>query len=33
MSKENTNQEFRLRNVDETRSYFTEEIIQNELMS
>ena len=26
------NQEFRLRNMDETRNYFLEEIKQNELM-
>ena len=30
---ENISQEFRLKNVDETRNYFLEEIEQNELMS
>ena len=30
MAKENLNQEFRLKNIDETRNYF---IKQNELMS
>ena len=33
MVKENISQEFRLKNVDETRNYFVEEIEQNELMS
>ena len=33
MSKESIIKEFRLKNVDETRSYFVEEIEQNELMS
>ena len=33
MSEENINQEFRLKNIDETRTYFLEEIKQNELMS
>ena len=33
MCKENISQEFRLRNIDETRNYFREEIKQNELMS
>ena len=33
MSEENINQEFRLKNIDETRNYFLEEIKQNELMS
>ena len=33
MSEENTSQEFRWRNVDETKNYFVEEIDQNELMS
>ena len=32
MSKENLSQEFRLKNVDETKNYFVEEIEQNELM-
>ena len=31
--EENINQEFRLKNIDETRYYFIEEINQNELMS
>ena len=30
---ENISQEFRLKNIDETRNYLTEEINQNELMS
>ena len=33
MSKEDISQEFRLKNVDETRNFLTEEINQNELMS
>ena len=33
MSKENRSQEFRLKNIDEIRNYFVEEIEQNELMS
>ena len=33
MPEENISQEFRLKNVDETRSYFFNEIEQNELMS
>ena len=33
MSEENITQEFRLKNVDETRNYFIKEINQNELMS
>ena len=33
MVKENINQEFRSKNIDETRNYFLEEIEQNELMS
>ena len=33
MSEENISQEFRLKNTDETRNYFIEEIIWNELMS
>ena len=33
MVEENISQEFRLKNVDETRNYFLEEIKQNELMS
>ena len=32
MIQENTSQEFRLKNIDETRNYFVEEIKQNELM-
>ena len=31
--EENINQEFRLKNIDETKYYFIEEINQNELMS
>ena len=33
MSEENISQELRLKNIDETRNYFIEEINQNELMS
>ena len=33
MVEENINQEFRLKNIDETRNYFIKEIDQNELMS
>ena len=33
MVKENIIQEFRLKNINETRNYFLEEIKQNELMS
>ena len=33
MSKENISQELRLRNVDERRNYFLEEIEQNEIIS
>ena len=33
MSEENTSQEFRLKNTDETRNYLVEEINQNELLS
>ena len=33
MSEENINHEFRLKNIDETRNYFVEEINQNELLS
>ena len=33
MAEENISQEFRFKNIDETRSYFLEEIKQNELMS
>ena len=33
MVEENISQEFRLKNIDETRNYFLEEIKQNELMS
>ena len=31
MGEENKNQEFRLRNINETRNYFLEKIKQNEL--
>ena len=33
MTNENMNQEFRLKNIDETKNYSLEEINQNELMS
>ena len=33
MSKENISQEFRLKNIDETRNYLIKEITQNELIS
>ena len=33
MTKEDLSQEFRLKNIDESRNYFTEKINQNELMS
>ena len=33
MVEENISQEFRFKNIDETRNYFIEEIKQNELMS
>ena len=33
MAGENISQEFRLKNIDETRSYVTEELNRNELMS
>ena len=33
MAEENISQEFRLRNIDETRNYLIEEINRNELMS
>ena len=33
MVEENINQEFRLKNIDEARNYFLEEIKQYELMS
>ena len=33
MAEENKSQEFRLKNIDETRNYCIEEIKQNELMS
>ena len=33
MSEENIHQEFRLKNMDETRNYLIEEINQNELIS
>ena len=33
MTKEDLSQEFRLKNIDESRNYFIEEINQNELMS
>ena len=33
MAEENISQEFRLKNIDETRNYLIEETNQNELMS
>ena len=33
MSEENISQEFRIKNIDETRKYFIKEINQNELMN
>ena len=33
MVEDNISQELRLKNIDETRSYFVEEVEQNELMS
>ena len=33
MVEENQSQEFRLKNIDETRNYFIEEIKQNELIN
>ena len=33
MVKENVSEEFTLKNIDETRNYFIEEINRNELMS
>ena len=33
MKEKNISQEFRLKNIDETRNYFLEEIKQNELIS
>ena len=33
MVEENTSQKLRLKNIDETRNYFLEEIEQNQLMS
>ena len=33
MVEENISQEFRLKNIDETRNYFLEEIKQKKLMS
>ena len=33
MSEEIINQKFRLKNIEETRNYFLEEIKQNKLMS
>ena len=33
MVEENISQDFRLRNIDQTRNYFLEEIEQNELIS
>ena len=33
MAVENISQEFRLKNIEETRNYFVEEIGQNQLMS
>ena len=32
MAEENINQEFRLKNIDESRNYFIKEIDQNELI-
>ena len=32
MTEENISQEFRLKNIDETKNYFLKEIKQNELM-
>ena len=32
MAEENISQEFRFKNIDETRNYFVKEIKQNELM-
>ena len=33
MTEENISQEFRVKNIDETKNYFLEEIMQNKLMS
>ena len=33
MAEENISQEFRLKNIDETRNYLAEETEQNELMT
>ena len=33
MAEENIRQEFRLKNIDETRNYLAKEIEQNELMT
>ena len=33
MTEENINKEFRLKNINETKNYFTEEINQNELIT
>ena len=33
MTKENISQEFRLKNIDEARTYFIEKLKQNELIS
>ena len=33
MGEENISQEFRLKNIDETRNYLIEEIIRNKLMT
>ena len=33
MAEENVSQEFRMKNVEQTRNYFIKEIDQNELMS
>ena len=33
MTEENISQEFRLKNIDETKNYFLEELKQNELIS
>ena len=33
MTEENINKEFRFKNINETKNYFTEEINQNELIT
>ena len=33
MTEENISQEFRLKNIDKTRNYFIDEMIQNKLIS